>query len=148
MMHPGRRSIRLRGYDYSQAGAYFITICTKDRECLFGDIVDEKMCINEIGEIVQKEWLRTANIRPNVSLDEFIIMPNHLHGIIMINDGRGVLQYAPTESPFRSPSQTIGAIIRVLNLPQPNKSTNTPTHPANRFGNAIIMTESFVMKTN
>jgi len=127
-----RRSIRLKAYDYSQAGAYFVTICTKDRECLFGDIVDEKMCINEIGEIVQAEWLRTAKIRPNVSLDEFIIMPNHLHGIIMINDGRGVLQYAPTESPFRSPSQTIGAIIRGFKsatTKQINKYTNTPGKP-------------------
>ena len=71
------------------------------------------MCLNEIGAIVQSEWLKTAEIRGDVLTDEFIIMPNHLHGVIIINNGsRGVLQYAPTESHFRSPSQTLGAIVR------------------------------------
>ena len=55
-----RRSIRLRGYDYSQAGAYFVTICTKDRECLFGKIVDEEMIFNEFGDIAKAEWLKTG----------------------------------------------------------------------------------------
>ena len=61
-----RRSIRLKGYDYSSAGAYFVTICTQNRECLFGEVVDEEMSINEIGTIVQAEWMRTADIRSNV----------------------------------------------------------------------------------
>ncbi len=87
-----RRSIRLKGYDYAQSGAYFVTICTKDRECLFGKIVDEEMRINDKGAIVYAEWLGTTEICINVITDEFIIMPNHLHGIIMINNGRGVLQ--------------------------------------------------------
>ncbi len=64
-------------------------------------------------QVVEEEWLRTAEIRPNVELDAFVIMPNHVHGIVMIIDhGRGVLQYAPTPPRFVSPSQTVGAIIR------------------------------------
>lgn len=81
-----RRSIRLQGYDYTQAGAYFITICTQDRACLFGDIVDGEMRLNPFGHIVLEEWQRTALVRPHVTLDAFVIMPNHIHGIIVIND--------------------------------------------------------------
>ena len=81
-----RRSIRLKGYDYSSAGAYFATICTQNRKCLLGQIVDEEIHISEMGVIVQAEWMRTAEIRNNVLLDEFIIMPNHLHGILFLHE--------------------------------------------------------------
>jgi len=119
-----RRSIRLKGYNYSQAGAYFITICTQERECLFGQVIEGVMQLNEYGWIVHDEWVRTADVRPNVELDLFVVMPNHLHIIVVIHShdcGRGVLQYAPTScagttenqtSRLRSPSQTIGAIVR------------------------------------
>jgi Transposase IS200 like. len=110
-----RHSIRLRGYDYSQPGAYFVTICTQNHESLLGEIVDEKMRLNTFGRIVEHEWLRTPILRPNVVLDVFVVMPNHFHAIVMITDnGRGVSQYAPTanQPPLRSPSQTIGAIVR------------------------------------
>lgn len=117
-----RRSIRLKGYDYSQAGAYFVTICTNNREFLFGEISNGVMALNEYGRIVEIEWLKTPEIRPNIELLEYIIMPNHFHGIVVIDENRrGVLQYAPTTASshkttastnFRSPSQTIGAIIR------------------------------------
>lgn len=112
-----RKSIRLKNFDYSQEGGYFITICTKERRCLFGEMVDKEMRLNECGEIVQEEWEKTAMIRSNIHLDEYIVMPNHIHGIIIMdkqkNDRRGVLQYAPTAvNSFRSPSQTIGSIIR------------------------------------
>ena len=108
-----RKSIRLKGYDYSKEGAYFITICTYERQRLFGKIIDGKMALNEYGKIARDEWLKTTQLRKNVSLDEFIIMPNHFHGIICINETarRGVMHYAPT-SGFRPPSQTIGSIIR------------------------------------
>ena len=81
-----RRSIRLKGYDYTQAGAYFVTIVTHDRECLFGEVVDGQMRLNPFGEIVREEWFRTAVVRPYVMLapDEFVVMPNHIHGIIWI----------------------------------------------------------------
>jgi len=68
----------------AQSGAYFVTICTKDRECIFGKIVDEKMILNEFGDIAKAEWLKTAKIRPNVGIDEFVVMPNHLHGNLFL----------------------------------------------------------------
>ena len=81
-----RRSIRLMGYDYSQPGFYFVTICTHQRQLLFGDVVDGMMVLNDLGEIVANEWVKTPTIRPNVKLDEWIIMPDHIHGIIAITD--------------------------------------------------------------
>lgn len=104
-----RRSIRLVGYDYSQAGLYFVTLVCQDRAQLFGDIKDGIMYLNEFGQIAADEWLHTQEVRNNVVLHEFVVMPNHIHGIIEI-------QY-PKESSnivgaFKSPSQTIGAIVR------------------------------------
>ena len=80
-----RRSIRLRGYDYSQAGAYFVTICTQDRACLFGDLVDGEMRLNDAGRMVEQWWCEINRKFPWVETDEHIIMPNHFHGIIVIN---------------------------------------------------------------
>ena len=85
-----RRSIRLKGYDYSQAGLYFITICCQDRAHLFGEVVNREMVLNEYGIIAHNEWMKTPEIRNNVELGEFVIMPNHIHGIIRIL-GRGEL---------------------------------------------------------
>ncbi len=79
-----RRSIRLKDYDYAQAGAYFVTICVWQRECLFGDIVDGEMVVNGFGEIVRFTWHDLVNHVANIVLDEFAIMPNHVHGIITI----------------------------------------------------------------
>ena len=62
-----------------------MTICARDRECLFGDIVNRKMQLNESGIIVRDEWMRTEDVRPNIGLDEYVIMPNHFHGILVIN---------------------------------------------------------------
>ena len=110
-----RRSVRLQGYDYAQVGAYFVTIVTQGRECLFGDVVDREMVLNEYGQIIVGEWERTADIRLNVSLDVFIAMPNHIHGIIMIANGRGTLQRAPTTERFGQPtSNSIPTIIRLF----------------------------------
>jgi len=81
---PYRRRLRLCGYDYSQAGAYFLTICTHDREYLFGEILKGKMRLNGWGMIVRDEWARTARLRKNVEVGAFVIMPNHIHGIICI----------------------------------------------------------------
>jgi putative transposase len=107
-----RRSIRLKDYDYSQSGAYVVTICTHDKQFLFGQIVDGNMILNELGKIIHDEWVKTEQIRENVKIDEYIIMPNHLHGIIVIPcNRRDVLQYVPTNQ-FRSPSGNIGSIIR------------------------------------
>jgi REP element-mobilizing transposase RayT len=80
-----RRSIRLKGYDYSQSGAYFITICTQNKKYLFGKIADNEMQLNDAGEIIDKWWLELKNKFNNIELDEYVIMPNHFHGIICIN---------------------------------------------------------------
>jgi len=81
-----RQSIRLHGYDYSRKGAYFITICAKNRQCLFGKITNDKMVLNKYGKIVQDEWMESSRIRKEIKLDYFIVMPNHIHGIIFITN--------------------------------------------------------------
>lgn len=80
-----RRSIRLKKYDYSKTGFYFITLCTHQKQYLFGEIVKDEMRLNQIGRVVRQEWLKSVNIRQEIELDEWIIMPNHLHGIVIIN---------------------------------------------------------------
>jgi REP element-mobilizing transposase RayT len=81
-----RRSIRLRGYDYSSIGAYFVTICTVGRECLFGEICTGGMILNDTGRLVQEWWQGVPDHFANVILDEYVIMPNHFHGIVVITD--------------------------------------------------------------
>lgn len=85
-----RRSIRLRDYDYAAAGAYFVTVCTQGRECLFGTVADGEMRLNDFGQIVHEEWIQTGRLRTNVEMDMFVVMPNHFHGILMLHeDGVG-----------------------------------------------------------
>ena len=79
-----RHSVRLKNYDYAQEGFYFITICVNKHQCVFGNIANGKMCLNKIGEIVRNEWLMTAELRHNVQLHNFVVMPNHFHGILEI----------------------------------------------------------------
>ena len=84
---PVRRTIRLPGFDYTRPRAYFVTICAHDRACLFGDVVDGAARLNEFGEIVREEWGRSAEIRAELTIDAYVIMPNHFHGIVMIDVG-------------------------------------------------------------
>lgn len=77
-----RRSIRLRGFDYSQAGAYFVTIVCQGRACLFGDVAGEEMQLNDAGGMVQQVWQDLPNRYSGINMDEFIVMPNHIHGVI------------------------------------------------------------------
>ena len=79
-----RRSIRLQGNDYSQVGTYFVTICVQDRECLFGDIVEGEMRLNDAGRMVERWWGELGNKFPSTELGEYVVMPNHFHGIIRI----------------------------------------------------------------
>jgi len=79
-----RRNIRLRGYDHSQPGAYFITICTRDRMCIFGEIVNGVMHLNEAYHIVAWTWQDLPNHVPNGIWDAFVVMPNRVHGTIII----------------------------------------------------------------
>jgi REP element-mobilizing transposase RayT len=85
-----RKSLRLKDYDYSQQGLYFVTICSQNRESLFGDIIDGKMILNEYGKIVDEFWNKVPEHFANVNVDLFVIMPNHVHAIIEItNQSRG-----------------------------------------------------------
>ena len=106
-----RRSIRLKGYDYSQAGAYFVTICTQDRECLFGEIVDGKMVLNDAGRMICRWYSELENKYPDIRCDEFICMPNHIHFVI-INVGadlcvRPCVETSKTGEHAGSPLRTV-----------------------------------------
>ena len=80
-----RKCLRLQGFDYSTAGGYFVTLCTFDRQFLFGRIVDTSMEMNRLGAIITEEWLRSPSLRPGLSLDQYVVMPNHFHGILHID---------------------------------------------------------------
>lgn len=92
-----RRSIRLKGYDYSSIGSYFITICAQNRENLFGDVIDNKMVLNNAGEMVKKWVIETENKFKNISIDEYIIMPNHFHSIMSILNVGADLRVCPND---------------------------------------------------
>ena len=93
-----RRSIRLEDFDYASENAYFVTICTHDMQCIFGDVIDGKMRLNEFGKMVEREWLETENRFPHVDLDEFVIMPNHVHGIIIVGATLAVARASQTRA--------------------------------------------------
>ena len=135
-----RRSIRLPGYDYTQPGAYFVTIVTHDRECLFGEVVDGQMRLNPFGEIVREEWFRTAVVRPYVMLapDEFVVMPNHVHGIIWITGGRGDPVGRPYD-PVGRPHDPMGRPHDPVGRPHDNDCDDQRPHgPAAGSVGAII----------
>jgi putative transposase len=138
-MLTSRKSIRLDDYDYSSQGFYFITICCFEKRSIFGEIINNEMTLNSNGKIALDEWFKTEVLRPNIKLHEFIVMPNHIHGIINIVHPVGASCCSPaftktttranSSSPLRGPSQTIGAIVRgykaavTVNI---NKFRNTP----------------------
>ncbi len=126
-----RKSIRLKGYDYSQTGAYFVTICAHNREILFGMVGNDKSQLNKFVQIVETEWLITAQIRENIELDEYAIMPNHFHGILLItNNGMGTVLCAHTIEQFGKPvSGSLPTIIHSFKstvTKQINQLRNTP----------------------
>jgi len=84
-----RRSVRLSGYDYSGPGAYFVTICAHGRRCTFGEIRGAEVCLSVLGRIVREEWLLAPVVRKEAELDAWIVMPNHLHGILWIAPNEG-----------------------------------------------------------
>ena len=98
-----RRSLRLKKYDYSRGGAYFVTVCVRKRLCLFGNVADGEMVLNQFGAIVRDEWLKTAEIRDNIEMDGFVVMPNHVHGIILIQARRGTACRARISEQFGKP---------------------------------------------
>ncbi len=94
-----RRSIRLKGYDYGQAGAYFITICCYNKQCLFGKVNNGKVNLNQYGLVAAQEWINTPKVRPNVQLAEWIVMPNHMHGVIILLAYNKSTTYEQTKGP-------------------------------------------------
>ena len=108
-----RRSMRLQQFDYSKQGAYFITICAYHRACLFGKITNDQMVLNQFGIIAQNEWMQSSKIRNEVEMDVFIVMPNHVHGVVFIieqgDQKQGERPLAPTDYGFKSKS--IGSLI-------------------------------------
>ena len=115
-----RRSIRLRNYDYSFPGAYFVTICASKKECIFGQVVGEQMRENECGRVVRDQWYESAKKRKEIELDAFIVMPNHLHGVLWILGPRG--EHILMNSGFSHPVGPSGA--------RPGRTPFGPTDPA------------------
>jgi putative transposase len=101
-----RRSIRLRHYDYTAAGAYFITVCAYNRQCLFGELISEQTILSRAGEIVDEVWKKLPLHYPRVILDELVVMPNHCHGIVFFS-----AQQAEPESVFIK-AHHLGEIVR------------------------------------
>jgi len=117
------RSIRLKGYDYSQVGAYFVTICTQDRICWLGDVVDGEMRLNASGQMVCTAWNDLPNRYANIELDAFVAMPNHIHGIIILY-GRGESCIRPAsgdqqtgdhkDRPYGTLNDSVGRIVQAF----------------------------------
>ena len=119
-----RRSIRLKGYDYSGQGTYFVTICSQDRGCLFGDIVDGEMRMNCAGRLVQTVWNELPDHYSPSQLDESVVMPNHVHGIVLILGAEAV---APASG---STPAGAGLLVRAGLKPAPTRGTTVPgDHP-------------------
>jgi putative transposase len=155
-----RRSIRLPGYDYTQAGAYFVTICTHQRQHLFGEIIDGQMYLNLCGQVVVSRWQNIPHHFPCVKLDEFILMPDHLHGIIVIGDGQGegiafpdggsldLESFQGNAMPLRgTETDSLGAIVQnfksvsTRKINQINRSPRTPVWHRN-YHERIIRDET------
>jgi len=101
-----RRSIRLPGYDYSQTGAYFVTICAHQKKHLFGEVIEGEVKTNEIGEMIWLYWDHLPRRYPNIEIDKFVLMPNHIHGIIRIVEPVRAIH----ESPRKTSRDSVGAV--------------------------------------
>ena len=107
-----RRSVRLRGYDYAQGGGYFVTTCVAQKRCVFGNIENNQMRLSVYGKFVKECWLAITEHYPHVILDEYVIMPNHFHGILIINASGRAQHAAPLHATCNVPAQSLGAIVR------------------------------------
>ncbi len=130
-----RRSIRLKGYDYSQPGAYFVTICTQNREPVLGEIVEGEMILNEYGQVVARCWMWLAKQYPHVELDEWVVMPNHAHCIVILS-GRGGSRKGGSSSrkggSRTAPTKPLGRLVgafKTVSTKRINQIRNTPGAP-------------------
>ena len=151
-----RQSIRLRNYDYSQAGLYFITMCVHQRLSLFGEVVAGKMILNEAGRVVQDVWHDLPSHYTNVELDSFVVMPNHIHGIVRFNGIVGAIHESPLQSPLQqSPisrrnmglSKLVGR-LKMVSAKRINQLRNTQGVPVwqRNYHEHIIRHENAYMK--
>ncbi|HLG31580.1 MAG TPA: transposase [Ignavibacteriaceae bacterium] len=111
-----RRSMRLKEFDYSNPWWYYVTICTYQKRKILGEVNNSKMILNEFGKIVEEKWLKTKEIRKNVDLDYYVIMPNHIHGIIIIESTNNNVvgatrRVAPTKGKVTLQPGSLGSII-------------------------------------
>lgn len=121
-----RRSIRLQNYDYSQAGAYFVTICTQHRACVLGEVIDDAVQLSPLGQIVEEGWQWLAQRYSYVHLDKWVVMPNHLHGIVLLtDDDRRGGSRAAQNLPRKPLGQLVGA-FKTVTTKQINALQNTP----------------------
>jgi REP element-mobilizing transposase RayT len=125
-----RRSIRLRGYDYTRAGAYYVTVCTQGRLPLFGDVLNDVMIPNAMGNIVQRCWDAIPEHMPMVVCDAFVVMPNHVHGIVVITDmASSGSSLVGGVGAANSPPLRIPATNDVPDAPPPPDGTDIPRRP-------------------
>ena len=101
-MLPQRKQIRLLHFDYALTGAYFITCCSYEKRCFFSSVSDGIVQLTPLGKIIEEELIQTPIIRPSITLDQFIIMPNHIHAIVLITDGKGTHQITDSEQSART----------------------------------------------
>lgn len=112
-----RRSLRLPRFDYTRQGAYFVTLCTRNRACLFGEIVNGEMRLNDVGSVAHRMWEEIPTHFPQVETDVWVVMPNHVHGVIVVADSNvGVSRTvgATHASPLRPaglPKRSLGAVV-------------------------------------
>lgn len=130
-------SARCPNWDYTSNGAYFITICTKNRQCFFGDVVGGEMRLSEIGAIVADEWQKTLIVRPTVQLDAWIIMPNHIHGIIVI---------AQNLTPPVAPTPPVETFRRNVSTPTSSVPQPSPRLQSNSIGAIVGQFKSICTK--
>ena len=127
-----RKNLRIPEFDYSQPGAYFVTIVTQDRKTLFGQIVDGEMILNYMGKMVEEVWIAIPKHFPNVELGEFVVMPNHIHGIISITVGATHASPLPRVSRGPLPG-SIGAIIGSFKSAATKRFHEIPNNPEKRL---------------
>jgi len=119
-----RRSLRLPNYDYAQAGAYFVTVCTNERKCLLGEIVGGEMRLSDAGRMVESVWIDIARHYSSVDIDAFVTMPNHIHGIIILGVGAGP-RACPDEKKRMGQPQRVAPTISLPEVVQRFKSLTT-----------------------
>ncbi len=148
-----RRSVRLRGYDYSRPGAYFVTVCSYGKQAIYGEILGNDVCLSDLGEIVNSSWLRIPKHFPSVKLDEFVIMPDHIHAVLMLTEPANAVVGAGSPRPDQKTkgrgdrAPTLGQVIayfKYVSTKAINKLKNSPGAPVwqRNYYEHIIRNES------